>query len=314
MKILIVGGAGYIGGYLTDLLIKKNFNVTVFDNLLYEYKYLKEVKFVNGDITNFKKINKLFKKNFDVVIWLAALVGDGACATNPELTKKINYDSVNNLLKNYKNKIIFMSTCSVYGQSNLILNEKSKKNPLSLYARTKIDAEKLINRKNNNVCIFRLGTLYGLGDINSRIRLDLVVNILTMKAALGQPLEVFGGNQWRPLLHVRDVAHAILFVLENGITGTYNVSDENYKIKDLALMIKREFNNKINLKISKMMFEDTRNYKVSSKKFKKYGWKPIYTIKDGIEQIKKIIKEKRIKDINDIIYSNAKYINKLYNE
>jgi nucleoside-diphosphate-sugar epimerase len=313
MKILVVGGAGYIGGYLTDLLLKNNIDVTVYDNLLYEYRYLKNVKFINGDISDYKKINKVLKKNFDSVICLAALVGDGACAANPEITKKVNYDSVHNLLENYKDKIIFMSTCSVYGQSNLLLNEKSKKNPQSLYAKTKIDAEKLINKFNKNSCIFRLGTLYGLGDQSSRIRLDLVVNILTMKAALGQPLEVFGGDQWRPLLHVRDVAHAILFSLENNIKGTYNISDKNYKIKDLALEIKKEFNNKIKLNISKMMFEDTRNYKVTSDNFKNYGWKPIYSLKDGILEIKQIIKEERIKDINDIIYSNAKYINKLYN-
>ena len=133
-----------------------------------------------------------------------------------------------------------------------------------------------------------------------------------MKAALNEPLEVFGGNQWRPLLHVKDVAHAILYVIENNIKGIFNVSDKNYKIKNLAIEIKKEFKNKINLKISKMMFEDTRNYKVSSDKLKKLGWVPKYNLIDGINEIRKIIKEKRIKDITDIIYSNAKFINKLY--
>ena len=312
MNILIVGGAGYIGGYLTDTLVKKNYNVTVYDNLLYENRYLKKINFVHGDISNFIKINKLFKKKFDIVIWLAALVGDGACAANPELTKKINYESVKNLVNNYKNKIIFMSTCSVYGQSSSLLNEKSKKNPLSLYAKTKIDSEKLITTKNDNSCIFRLGTLYGVGDDYSRIRLDLVVNILTMKAALGQSLEVYGGNQWRPLLHVRDVAYAILFAIENNITGIFNICDKNYKIRDLALEIKKNFNKKIKLKISSTMFEDSRNYRVNNKKFKSYGWQPQYDLKEGINQIKKIILEKRLKNLDDIIYSNAKFINSRY--
>ena len=312
MKVLVVGGAGYIGGYVTDLLLFHNFKVTVFDNLLYENRYLKNVKFVFGDITNYKSINTELKKNYEIVIWLAALVGDGACAQNPDSTKKINYDSIVNLLSNYKGKIIFMSTCSVYGQSNSLLNENSKKNPLSLYARTKIDAEKIIVKNNKHACIFRLGTLYGLGDAISRIRLDLVVNILTMKAALNEPLEVFGGNQWRPLLHVKDVAHAILFVIQNNVKGIFNVSDKNYKIKDLAIEIKKEFNNKIDIKISKMMFEDTRNYKVSSDKLKKLGWLPNYKLTDGITEIKNMIKENRIKDITDVIYSNAKFIKKIY--
>jgi nucleoside-diphosphate-sugar epimerase len=312
MKILVVGGAGYIGGYVTDLLLINKFKVTVFDNLLYENRYLKNVNFVFGDITDYKKINKELQKKYDVVIWLAALVGDGACAQNPEITKKINYEAVVNMLSNYRGKIIFMSTCSVYGQSNELLNENSKKNPLSLYAKTKIDAEKIIIKKNKNACIFRLGTLYGLGDDISRIRLDLVVNILTMKAALKEPLEVFGGNQWRPLLHVKDVAYAILFVINNNVKGIFNVSAKNYKIKNLAMEIKKEFNNKIDLKISKMMFEDTRNYKVTSKKLNSLGWLPRFNLKEGIKDIKKIIKENRIKNINDIIYSNAKYINKIY--
>lgn len=313
MKILIVGGSGYIGGYLTDLLLEKGYNITIYDNLLYENRYLKNVNFIFGDVTDYIKINKHLKKDYQIVIWLAAMVGDGACSKNPEVTINVNYNSIKNLLNNFSKKIIFMSTCSVYGQSNKILNELSKKNPLSLYASSKIDAEKLLNKSKNKSCIFRLGTLYGIGDQISRIRLDLVVNILTMKAALNKPLEVFGGDQWRPLLHVKDVSNAILFAIENNITGTFNISDKNYKIKDLAFQISNHFKKKIDIKVSKMMFEDTRNYKVDSSKFKKFGWLPKYNLDDGINEIKVLIKENRIKDINDIIYSNAKYINNLYN-
>ena len=224
-------------------------------------------------------------------MWLAAMVGDGACSKNPEVTINVNYKSVKNLLNNFSNKIIFMSTCSVYGQSNKILNELSKKNPLSLYASSKIDAEKLLNKSSNESCIFRLGTLYGTGDQISRIRLDLVVNILTMKAALNKPLEVFGGDQWRPLLHVKDVSNAILYAIENNITGTFNISDKNYKIKDLAFQIANHFKKKVDIKVSKIMFEDTRNYKVDSSKFKKLGWLPKYKLDDGINEIKLLIKE-----------------------
>ena len=114
MKILIVGGAGYIGGYLTDILNKNKYNVTVYDNLLYENRYLKDINFIYGDVSDFSKINKLLRKKFDVIIWLAALVGDGACAANPELTKLINYDSVINMIKNYYGKIIYFKKFSSY--------------------------------------------------------------------------------------------------------------------------------------------------------------------------------------------------------
>ena len=124
-----------------------------------------------------------------------------------------------------------MSTCSVYGHSNSILKESSRKKPLSLYAKTKIDAENMIMKKSKDSCIFRLGTLYGQGDYYSRLRLDLVVNILTMKAVLGQKLEVFGGNQWRPLLHVRDVAFAILFAVTNDMKGIYSIEDGGNVLK-----------------------------------------------------------------------------------
>ena len=114
------------------------------------------------------------------------------------------------------------------------------------------------------------------------------------------------------MLHVRDVANAILFSIDHNISGIYNISDQNYKIKDLADEIKNNFNKKIELKISSKMFEDSRNYRVDSSKFKRYGWVPKYNLTQGIKQIKKIIAEKRIKNFEDIIYSNARYIKEFY--
>lgn len=306
-KILIVGGAGYVGGYLCDILEQtEDYDITVYDNLCYERMYLKKINFVYGDIREKDKLLPLLKES-DIVIWLAAIVGDGACAINPKLSKEINEDSVKWLVDNYYGKIIFMSTCSVYGINNDLLDEDSKTSPLSVYAQTKLNAELYIRERAKNYLIFRLGTLYGIGDTYSRIRLDLVVNILTCKAVLGETLKVFGGDQWRPILHVRDVGIAIQFALENYICGLYNLSERNYKISSIAEVIKK---NIITTKIeyTDLPFEDLRNYKVSSDKIQDFGWMPRYNLYYGIKQIKAIITEGRIPNLKDPIFSNAAYL------
>ena len=119
MKILVVGGAGYVGGGIVDTLSEKN-EITVYDSLIYESAYRKDVNFIYGDIRDYKKINSILN-NFDAVVWLAALVGDGACSINPTLTHEINSETVKNLVKNFNGKIIFLSTCSVYGAQELSL-------------------------------------------------------------------------------------------------------------------------------------------------------------------------------------------------
>jgi nucleoside-diphosphate-sugar epimerase len=313
-NILIVGGAGYIGGFLTDLLKNKAdlYDITVYDSLLYENRFLKDVNFINGDIRDIEKLNTVIHK-FDVVVWLAALVGDGACSVDVELTKEINFTTVKWLVDNYKGKIVFPSTCSVYGVNNDLIDETAEPNPLSAYALTKLEAERYILANCNNYLIFRLGTLYGVGDSNSRLRLDLVLNILTMKASLGQDLTVFGGEQWRPLLHVRDVGYAIEHGIFNDIKGLYNLSQGNYKISDLANEVKKYFSS-INVNKVDMKFEDLRNYRVKDHKYKETGWTPKYSLRDGIEQIKKVITEKRLKNHNDSVYSNAVYIKENYDK
>ena len=306
-KILITGGAGYIGGYLTDLLIKENYEITVLDNLFFESRYMKNVNFIYGDITDYDLVNKILENDYDIIVCLAAFVGDGACSVNPDHTFKVNYESMKNIKERFEKKIIFMSTCSVYGFSEGTIDENGFKNPLSLYAKSKIMTEEEL-KDHDDKCIFRLGTLYGVGDSYSRIRLDLVVNILTMKAALGEKLQVFGGDQWRPLLHVRDVGEAIVFAIKNDLRGTYNISDQNYKIVEIANEIKINFKNKnVDIKIENNFFEDKRNYRVSSEKFKSLGWRPKYSLKNGIDEIKELIYEKRIKNLDDKIYSNASF-------
>jgi nucleoside-diphosphate-sugar epimerase len=309
-KVLIVGGCGYIGGFLTDHLSHNNYDITIYDNLLFETRFLKKCNFIFGDIRDYKKLSKIIH-NHDVIVWLAGLVGDGACSVNPELTKTLNVDTVKWLVDNYRGKIVFPSTCSVYGMNNNLISEDAKSNPLSLYAATKLEAERYVLENKDDALIFRLGTLFGLGDRHSRMRLDLVSNILSMKAALGKPLTVFGGEQWRPLLHVRDVSTAILHGLENNISGLYNLSYKNYIISDLAKEILKQVPS-CEVTYTDMKFEDLRNYRVTNDKILSTGWSPKYSLEFGISQIVDLIKQGRIKNVSDLVYSNAAYMKKLH--
>ena len=308
-KVLVIGGAGYIGGFLTDLLVEKNYKVTVYDSLLFEDRFLKDVNFISGDIRDRSKLSEIMH-DYDTIVWLAAVVGDAACAVNEKLTESVNYESIKWLVDSYSGKIVFASTCSVYGINNDLLDEESSANPLSLYAETKLRAERYIIENYDNYLIFRLGTLFGIGDFSSRLRLDLVVNILTMRAAQGDVLPVFGGDQWRPLLHVRDVGYAIEHGIENKITGLYNLSYKNYRIKDIADEISRIIGN-VEIKYTDLKYEDLRNYRIKDCKYSETGWSPTLDLAAGVSEISRVIKEKRIKNTENVLYSNAKYMEAL---
>ena len=306
MKVLIVGGAGYVGGGIVDLLSKEN-EVTVYDSLIYENSYRKNVDFIFGDIRDYKKINNILDK-YDAVIWLAALVGDGACAINPALTHEINSETVKNLAKNFKGKIVFLSTCSVYGAQEGILDESSEVNPLSEYASSKLIAEKYL--ADSDSIIFRLGTLFGIGDKFSRIRLDLVVNILTTKAYIDKKMSVFGGEQWRPLLHVKDVANAIAHTLDTQTNGVFNLHYKNFKIIEIANEIKNKISD-VEIETTPLPFQDARNYQVSSDKLKDAtGFQATVDLTQGINEMYELISSNRIKDINDPRYSNQNFLQK----
>ncbi len=305
MKVLVVGGAGYIGGALTDILQKSKHDIRVYDALLFEEEYLKDIPFVFGDIRNRAHLKKQLDWA-DAVVWFAALVGDGACAINPEISTELNQDSVKWLAKNFNGRIVFMSTCSVYGEHDAVLDEDAPTNPLSVYAVTKLAAEDYL--KNKNAIIFRLGTIFGLGDSYARIRLDLVLNTLTTRAIVDGQFKVFGGEQWRPLLHVRDAAQAVADNLETKHTGIYNLHQENIKIIDLAHQVKKHVPS-VKMEIVDIKFQDARNYKVNSNKARKtLGFKPKLTAEDGINEVKKLIAGNRIKDVNNPRYSNQNFL------
>lgn len=311
MNILIVGGAGYIGGAVTDLLLETPFNVRVYDYLVYEEGFRKPVEFVFGDIRDTEHLQRNLEWA-DAVVWLAALVGDGACALNPELSVGLNQHSVEWLAQNFDGRIIFTSTCSVYGAQLGELTEDSSLNPLSVYAVTKLGAEQYL--KDKNALIFRLGTLFGVGDLFSRIRLDLVVNVLTVRAAMEGQLTVFGGDQFRPLLHVKDVAQAIVDNLQTSPTGVFNLHRQNVRIVDLAYQVRNHFPD-AELITTDMQFQDARNYRVNSDKARTVlNWHPRWSIDDGIVQIKELIETRRLKDISSPRYANQAFLANFAND
>lgn len=306
IKVLIAGGAGYVGGAITDIIESNpTYKVRIYDALLYEDSFRKPVDFVFGDVRDHEKLKPQLEWA-DVVVWLAAIVGDGACQLNPELTREINQDSVCWLAENFDGRIIFMSTCSVYGAQDIELDETSTTNPLSLYAETKLACEQCL--KNSNAIIFRLGTLFGIGDLYSRIRLDLVVNILTVKAYTEGKISVFGGDQFRPLLHVKDVARAVLMNLESEHRGVFNLQRQNVRIMDLAYQVRMHFPD-MEIEHTDMPFQDTRNYRVSAQKAKDtFEFESIHSVDEGIEQLKYLVETKRIKDLSSPRYSNVAYL------
>lgn len=301
-----MGGAGYIGGAVTEILAQKAIPFTVYDNLLYENHYLKPVDFIRGDVRDTEKLGSILK-NYTHVIWLAAIVGDAACQIRPDLTTAVNQESVKWLAEHYDGRIIFLSTCSVYGQNDGEVNEESALNPLSLYAKTKAEAEKYLVGK--NALSFRLGTVFGVPDSYSRLRMDLVVNYMTANALTRGKLSIFGGTQWRPLIHVRDVAKGVVDALESKATGVYNLATQNYQIKNLGKEIAELTGCQI--EYVKQLTEDARDYHVSIEKTKRAGlfdFSKVLTVAEGVKQIMELVKQGRIQYTENDVYSNERYI------
>jgi nucleoside-diphosphate-sugar epimerase len=242
----------------------------------------------------------------DAVVWLAALVGDPACALHPEVSVEINDRSVKWLAETFNGRIIFLSTCSVYGAQDGVLDESSSTNPLSVYAVTKLKAEEHL--ADRNALIFRLGTLFGVGDLFSRIRLDLVVNTLAVRAHRQGKITVYGGDQFRPLLHVKDAARAIVENLESKERGIFNLNKQNVRIIDLAYQVRNHFPDLV-METTEMKFQDLRNYRVNGDKAAKLlGFKPRSSIDDGIEEIKALLEYGRLRDVDNPRYTNSTFL------
>lgn len=305
MNVLVVGGAGYIGGCVTDALLERKIPFTVYDNLTYENQYLKPVRFIYGDIRDHATLERLLP-DFSHVVWLAAIVGDGACNIRPDLTREVNAESVGWLATHYRKRIIFTSTCSVYGV-NENPSETSPVNPLSLYAQSKLAAEAYLAR--SNALIFRLGTAFGIGDSYSRIRMDLAVNYMTMNALMKGSLTIFGGKQYRPFVHVRDAGRFIAENLNSAHTGIYNLATSNSTITALAKEIQKVTGCKINF--SRQKFQDDRSYNADIRKGlrdKVFTTATKHTLLYGVKEIRELVLSNRIKDLDLEYYSNERYL------
>ena len=329
-NVLVTGGAGYIGDCVVENLLDAGANVVVVDNLMYGGSYMRRhiqpssfrkplnaakgagtLTFVGGDITTDKIRSLIENYTWDAVVHLAAIVGDGACAAKPELTLAVNEMATKEIAQmcSDKNiKMVFASTCSVYGANNDMLDEESPTNPLSLYAGTKLAAEKYVKEVPNHK-IFRLGTVFGVSTEFARLRCDLVANVLTYKAVSGEALTVFGGDQWRPLIHVRDVGRVFaMAALDDKPSGTYILSGGNFTIKNVALLIKKLVAPDVQVNITDMKFEDQRNYKVSSAKAESVGYVTQMTLIDGIQEMRDIVVEGRIANVWSPAFHNAEYL------
>lgn len=308
-RVLVVGGAGYIGGAVTELLLEHRIPFTVYDSLIYEPHYLKKVDFIRGDIRDTTKLNSMLPE-FTHVIWLAAIVGDGACEVNPELTVAVNQEAVCWLAQHFRGRIVFTSTCSVYGQHDAEVTEESPLQPLSLYAKTKLRAESYLQAENS--LIFRLGTAFGVSDTYSRPRMDLVVNYMTANALTKGELSVYGGSQWRPLIHVKDIAQAIVHNLERPVRGIYNLASVNLQIKDLAAIVARMTGCQV--RYTQQKFQDQRDYHVCTAKALRdaiFNPHTLRTVEDGIREITELVGLGRIKQTENDIYFNVRHIGNL---
>lgn len=322
MKVLVTGVAGYIGSVLTHKLLDKGFEVIGIDNLLYGGESLLSIynhpnfKFYKKDIRNIETIVSLVNE-VDAVIHLAAIVGDPACAKQPQLAISTNLDGSINLLKAANNSysvknFIFASTCSNYGkmEGNSYVIEESPLKPVSLYAELKVKFEEIMldgeYRKNFCPTALRFATAYG---ISPRMRFDLTVNEFTKDAALGRELTIFGEQFWRPYCNVEDLANACILVLESEPDKVYknvfNVGDtrENYQKKMLAEELKKLIPD-LKIKYVKKD-EDPRDYKVSFEKIKNVlGFQITKTVPQGMEEIIRVIKDNIIRDPDNPRYFN----------
>ena len=323
-KVLLIGGAGYIGTVVTKHLIKKNFDVTCLDNLIYnnlyslsEFEKDKKFNFVLGDLRNEALTNKLLNE-CDAVVILAGLVGDPITKKYPEISEKINNKGIKKLINSCKNKkiekLIFVSTCSNYGlsETDLPLNEEAELKPISLYAKHKVEVEKyILSLKNNqdfSPTILRFSTAFGL---SPRMRFDLTINQFTKSIFCKEALEVFDSNTWRPYCHVKDFGIALEKVLEadKKITDfqVFNVGGDNnnFTKKQIVEQIFKFIPGaKVTFTEKK---RDPRNYKVNFSKINKIlNFKIKYNVNDGIKEMINFFKknEKTLNMFNHLKFGN----------
>ena len=275
-KIFIPGGAGYVGTVLTETLLKLNYKVTVYDLFIYgdhikDHQNLEKIK---GDIRDLKKITNCIKDH-DIVIHLACISNDPSYDLNPKLSKSINYDCFENFVKAAKEngieRFIYASSSSVYGiKKEKNVYEDMKLEPLTDYSVYKVMCENILNKysSENFVTInARPSTVCGF---SKRQRFDLVVNILTNQAYHTRKIKVFGGDQLRPNIHIKDMCQAYVDLInaEPSLVNreAFNIGFENFSVLEIANIVKKNIDH--NIILEKVSSDDIRSYHVSSEKLK----------------------------------------------
>ncbi|HEY1576109.1 MAG TPA: NAD(P)-dependent oxidoreductase [Terracidiphilus sp.] len=322
MKILLTGGAGYVGSVLTRQLISEGHQVRVLDYLAHGGESLLGVwghpgfEFIRGDVRDSETVRAAVSGR-DAVVHLAAIVGDPACSRNPELARAINLDASLALIEESQHagveRFIFASTCSNYGKmkdATQYVDEDSELSPVSLYAETKVAVEMALLRSGlrDGWCptSLRFATIFG---VSPRMRFDLTVNEFTMEMLTKGHLKVFGEQFWRPYIHVSDAARAIQLVLGSpaasvgGQVFNAGATDQNFQKKQLIDLIRPYAPNAGVELVHKN--EDPRDYRVSFARISsRLGFGITRTVAQGIEEVARLVKENVISDFAQEKYRN----------
>jgi nucleoside-diphosphate-sugar epimerase len=301
MKILVTGGAGYIGSVLVPKLLGKKHEVTVLDNFFFKQKFLKSLlnfknfTLIEEDVRNLELLKKIVN-NFDFILPLAALVGAPLCDKNPKEAKEINQNSIDYLSNILEDRIgiIIPTTNSGYGigKKDVFCTEDSPLNPISVYGLTKVEAEKSVMKRKNSISL-RLATVFGM---SPRMRTDLLVNYFVYKAIRGKKIEIFEGNFKRNYVHIEDVANVFLFCIDNfqrlkSNIFNFGIEGANLTKAELAAKIKKYVPEFEFLKNEFTQDPDKRDYIVSNKKILDTGFQFQWNIDNGIEDLIKKMKE-----------------------
>lgn len=294
-KVLVTGGAGYIGSILVPALLNKGYEVTVFDNLMFQqsvfldFAFHPDFHFINADVRNIDRLKEAIKGK-DIIIPLAALVGAPLCNKDPQSAVAINKDAIVNInkLRSKEQLVLYPTTNSGYGigQEGIYCTEETPLKPISLYGVTKSEAEYEL-LQSDNVVTFRLATVFGC---SPRMRLDLLVNDFTYKAFSQRYIVLFEAHFKRNYIHVRDVAKAFMFAIDNFDrmkNQTYNVglSTANLSKMELCLEIKKQIPDFFITESEINSDPDQRNYIVSNDKIESFGYKPDFDIQAGITEL-----------------------------
>ncbi|MAT10612.1 MAG: epimerase [Rhodopirellula sp.] len=293
MKILVTGGAGYIGTRLIPELLKRNYDVTVLDNLMYKQNSLiphffdDKFDFVYGDIRNEKLLQDNLKDK-DIVVHLASIVGAPACKKDEKLANEVNVDGTRNIVQNLDNSqiLLFASTGSVYGKVEEMCLESMTPNPLSVYGVTKYVGEKLSLERENSVA-FRFATAYGL---SPRLRLDLLINDFILQAIQNKYLVVYDKHFRRTFIHIMDIVESYIHMIDNfdNVKGeAYNVgsAEGNFTKEEIILKFQEHLDFQIYYADKGIPDPDQRDYEVNYSKLEDTGYKAKVGIDQGIKEV-----------------------------